>query len=123
MFARVSLAGLFALALAWPAHAADLAAIERVVLKEPAYQGKPRYCLLVFGKEAKSRAWLVLDDKNYYFDRNGNGDLSGPKEKTPLGGNPNYFAISQVAKRDGGHSSNLRVHSHGDGTFEIVYGE
>jgi len=58
-------------------HAADLTEIERSIRKEPAYQSKtPRYCLLVFGPEAKTRIWLVLDGKTLYVDRNGNGDLT-----------------------------------------------
>src|SRR4051794_25720010 len=59
------------------ATAADLAKIERTIKKEPAYQSKePKYCLLVFGPEAETRVWLVVDDGAMYFDRNGNGDLT-----------------------------------------------
>ena len=51
MFAPILLAGLIAAGLdpsaADPTH--DLSSIERVIAKEPAYKGKPRYCLLVFG--------------------------------------------------------------------------
>ena len=42
------------------AQAVDLTKIPRVIAKEPAYQGKPKYCLLVFGPEAKHRVWLGL---------------------------------------------------------------
>lgn len=63
-------------------HAADLTKIERSIRKEPAYQSKtPRYCLLVFGPEARTRVWLVLDGKTLYVDRNGNGDLTEEGEK------------------------------------------
>lgn len=63
-------------------HAADLSKIERPLRKEPAYQSKtPKYCLLVFGPEAKTRVWLVLDGKTLYVDRNGNGDLTDDGEK------------------------------------------
>jgi hypothetical protein len=59
------------------ARAEDLAKIERKIAKEPAYQTKtPKYCLLVFGLDAKSRAWLVQDGDTLYVDRNGNGDLT-----------------------------------------------
>lgn len=62
--------------------AADLSKIERTIRKEPAYQSKtPRYCLLVFGPEANTRIWLVLDGKTLYVDRNGNGDLTEDGEK------------------------------------------
>ena len=45
----------------WPAvlWATDLAKVERKIAKEPSYQGKPKYCLLVFGPDAKTRVWLV----------------------------------------------------------------
>jgi hypothetical protein len=58
-------------------QAADLVKIERKIAKEPAYQTKtPKYCLLVFGLEAKTRVWLVQDGDTLYVDRSGNGDLT-----------------------------------------------
>jgi hypothetical protein len=56
--------------------AADLSKIDRTIQKEPAYQSKPRYCLLVFGPEAKHRVWLVVDGDVLYVDKNGTGDLT-----------------------------------------------
>jgi hypothetical protein len=68
----------------------------RPKLKEPKYQSKaPRYGLLVFGPEAKTRVWVVLDlvsepgdpkgNKDaLYVDRNGNGDLTEPGERVPV---------------------------------------
>src|SRR5205823_12604313 len=64
-----------------PSPAADLSKIDRAIKKEPAYRGKPRYCLLVFGPEATTRVWLVQDGDTLYVDRNGNGDLTEPVEK------------------------------------------
>jgi hypothetical protein len=66
-----------------PAWSADLSKIERTIIKEPAYQGKPKYCLLVFGPEVKFRVWLVLDGIVLYVDRNGNGDLTAPGKRVP----------------------------------------
>jgi hypothetical protein len=76
LFALVALA-------AWPAFAwaLDLARIPRTIHKEPVYRGKPRYCLLVFGPQAKTRVWLVQDGDTMYVDRNGNGDLTEPGKK------------------------------------------
>ncbi len=55
----------------------ELGKIERTIAKEPKYTTKnPKYCLLVFGPEAKTRVWLVHDGDNLYVDRNGNGDLT-----------------------------------------------
>jgi hypothetical protein len=63
-------------------QAADLTKIERSIRKEPTYQSKtPRYCLLVFGPEATTRVWLVLDGKTLFVDRNGNGDLTDDSKK------------------------------------------
>ncbi len=59
-----------------PLSAADLTQIDRKIAKEPAYKSKPKYCLLVFGPEAKKRVWLALDGDTLYVDRNGNGDLT-----------------------------------------------
>jgi hypothetical protein len=59
-----------------PTSAADLAKIERKLVKEPVYKSKALYCLLVFGPEAKTRAWLVLDGDTLYIDRHADGDLT-----------------------------------------------
>jgi hypothetical protein len=64
-----------------PLSAADLTRIDRKIAKEPAYKSKPKYCLLVFGREAQTRVWLVLDGDTLYLDRNGNGDLTEPGER------------------------------------------
>jgi hypothetical protein len=64
-----------------PATAADLAKIDRTLAKEPAYKGKPAYCLLAFGPDAKARVWLVKDGDALYLDRNGNGDLTEAGER------------------------------------------
>jgi hypothetical protein len=73
--------------LAWcsvSAGAADLTKIARTIAKEPVYKSKPKYCLLVFGPEAKSRVWLVLDGDVLYVDRNGNGDLTEKNEQIKI---------------------------------------
>jgi hypothetical protein len=70
--------------LAGPVTAADLASIDRTIRKEPAYAGKPRYCLLVFGPEARDHVWLVHDGDTLYVDRNGDGDLTESGEKVTV---------------------------------------
>lgn len=65
---------------ALPAFGADLSKVDRRIAKEPAYKDKPKYCLLVFGPEAKNKVWLVLDGDLLYVDRNGNGDLTDDGE-------------------------------------------
>src|SRR5262245_13164958 len=64
-----------------PGFAVDLTKIDRSISKEPAYRGKPRYGLLVLGRKAETRIWLVIDGKTLYVDRNGNGDLTEPGER------------------------------------------
>jgi hypothetical protein len=63
-------------------HAGDLTKVERTIAKEPKYQGKPQYALLVFGQSAKDRVWLVKDGATLYVDRRGKGDLTDPKDKS-----------------------------------------
>src|SRR3954451_14165960 len=70
-----------AAALAGSACGADLEKLDRTIRREPAYDGKPKYCLLAFGPEAKTRVWLVLDGETLYVDRNGNGDLTEDGER------------------------------------------
>jgi hypothetical protein len=78
------IAALGLLACSGVAAAADLSKIDRTIGKEPAYQNKPGYCLLVFGPEASTRVWLVKDGDVLYLDRNGNGDLTeADKRLTP----------------------------------------
>ena len=46
--------------------------LDRTILREPAYETKPRYALLTFGEEARQLIWMVEDDRALYIDRNGN---------------------------------------------------
>ena len=78
---RLVLPLLTLLCLAAPSPGADLAKVDRTLKKEPAYKGQPKYCLLVFGPEARTRVWLVLDGDTLYADLNGNGDLTEPGER------------------------------------------
>jgi hypothetical protein len=82
---RVLLAPAALMLWASPAWSADLAKIDRRIAREPAYQTKaPRYCLLVFGPEAKTRVWLVQDGDVLYVDRNGDGDLTEKDKRVKL---------------------------------------
>jgi len=53
----------------------DLSKVDRRII-EPTGLVNPRYCLLVFGPQAKSCVWIVVDGEKVYVDRNGNGDLT-----------------------------------------------
>src|SRR5947208_1440560 len=81
----------------------DLTKIERTIAKEPVYQSKsPKYCLLVFGPEAKTRVWLVLDADAFgdilFVGRNGNGDLT-ETDTAPKQG-PTFLA-GDITEADG----------------------
>jgi hypothetical protein len=88
-----------------PATAADLSKIHRTIAKEPRYQSKPKYCLLVFGPDAKTKVWLALDGDVLYVDRNGNGDLTGEGKKIRRGKAhgqvPGDFACGDIVQSDG----------------------
>ncbi len=64
-----------------PAFAADLSKVDRAIVREPTYTGKPEYCLLVFGPQAADRVWLVRDRDVLWADKNGNGNLTEPGEQ------------------------------------------
>ena len=76
-----------------PTPARDAETAKRFPTKEPVYRMQgPKYCLLTFGREGKTRVWLVFDsvpnpllpgkDKDFlYVDRNGNGDLTESGER------------------------------------------
>ncbi len=99
--------GLSCLSLwAIPASAADLSKIDRTLAREPVYQSKPEYCLLVIGGQAqvaRSRFWVVLDGETLYVDRNANGDLTEAGESA-LGRRENgaiRFEIPDLTEPDG----------------------
>ena len=63
-------------------RAVDYGKIDRRIKAEPVYKSKsPKYGLLLFGREAKVRVWVVLDGGTVYLDRNGDGDLTGTNER------------------------------------------
>jgi hypothetical protein len=82
------------------AEATDLTKIERAIGREPTYTTKPKYGLLVFGPDAKSRVWLVLDGDVLYVDKNGNGDLTEKNERikqAPILDKGHGFAVGELS--------------------------
>jgi hypothetical protein len=82
-----------------PALAADLGKVDRRIAREPAYQARPSYCLVVLGPEASTRVWLVLAGNVLYVDRNGNGDLAEPGKATPAANG--RFRVGDIIDPDG----------------------
>ena len=91
---------------ALPLAAGDLASVQRSIAKEPTYQSKsPKFCLLVFGRDAQGRIWLVIDAERLYADRNSNGDLTDQGEMkraiTWGGKGGTYFEFGALTVMDG----------------------
>jgi hypothetical protein len=101
---RFGLAALVIVCGALPAWSADLTKIDRTIAKEPAYQtATQKYCLLVFGPEAKTRIWLVADGDALHVSHT-NGDFVGVGSRVALmkgGGNYFYASIGDITEVDG----------------------
>jgi len=121
------LGGLFALP-ALAADGPDLSKVDRRIAREPQYVAKqPLYGLYVFGPEAKTRAWAVLDKSKeespvydvLYFDRQATGDLTGAGKRIvgKVSGQQVTFDIGSftVAKTGDTHTD-LTISCRGDGT-------
>jgi hypothetical protein len=93
------------------ATAAEAPEVSPRLLKEPRYKQAPRYFLLVFGPEAKTRIWCVFDgDKVLYVDRNGTGDLTEAGNRLLLHEKEPSFLVGDISERDGKATHrNLRI--------------
>jgi hypothetical protein len=116
VFAHYLLTAMLAVGSGPPPTTADLGSVERVIRKEPAYHSTPRYCLLVFGADARTRIWLVQDGNTLYVDLNGNGDLTEPGKKV-RGNGQGGFRTPPLVERDGTKHGSLSVVSSPSGTF------
>jgi hypothetical protein len=94
------------------ARATDLAKIDRTLAREPVYEHKPKYCLLVCGPEAKTRVWLVVDGDVLYVDRNGNGDVTERDERVSWTGRACVAGDLTCVPGKDGHTT-LRLRRYG----------
>jgi hypothetical protein len=46
------------------------------LIKEPAYQSTPKYCLITLGDRGDVKVWMVEDGRRLFVDKNANGDLT-----------------------------------------------
>lgn len=100
-----------------PASAGALTKVDRTIAKEPAYQTKePKYCLVVFGSDARTRVWLVLDGDTLYVDRNGNGDLTEAGEAVKAK-SEQFESVPISAKEGVASDTSLEVQLAGGLTF------
>lgn len=67
-----------------PANTNRFSLIDRSIMREPKYEGTPKYCLLVVDRDFHSRVWMVEDGDRLFLDRNGNGDLTDDGGPMPL---------------------------------------
>lgn len=73
---------LTAVAAAAEGRAIDYRKIDRPIGREPEYESdEPLFGLMLFGREAPLRVWIVLDGDTVYLDRNGDGDLTADDER------------------------------------------
>jgi hypothetical protein len=104
---------LFGLLLVGGNGAAGPPKLDRTIRKEPAYKTTPVYGLLVLGKEAKTRVWIVRDHDRLYVDRNANGDLTEAGEAVALaeeGGGSVTFRVPDLTDPHAGRVyKNLEV--------------
>ncbi len=106
--------------------AVDLTKIDRTIAKEPAYQSEAvKYCLLVFGPEAKTRVWLVVDGDVLYVDRNGNGDLTEKGECcVATGSEPRIWEAGDIIEVDGkSKHTSLTVRQGPDGMMVRIWAD
>ncbi len=117
---RFALAALLTATFNVPAYAVDLTTIDRTLPKQPHYQSdSPRYCLLVFGAEARSRVWLVQDGDMLYVDENGNGDLTESNEVHVID-KYNRFHVAKIQESATGRvHSNLQLYPLADGRVRM----
>jgi len=95
-------------ALAADREPVDLTKIDRKLLKEPEYSETPRYCLLVFGKTADTKVWLVSDGKLLYVDRDGDGDLTDSNEVVEsIAKNAQSFRVGTITSAGGTKYQNV----------------
>lgn len=101
----------------------DLSKIDRTICREPSYKHKPRYCLLLFGPQAKTRVWLVLDGDVLYVDRTGRGDwVKADKKQNPLGMGVLRFTIDEIRENDGkARHTQLHIDAHPSEIFPGYY--
>src|SRR5690242_13800761 len=46
--------------------------VDHTIIKEPAYQSTPKYCLMTLGKSGAVKVWMVEDGKRLFVDKNAN---------------------------------------------------
>lgn len=88
------------LMVAVPTRAADWSKIDRTLQHPPACKSAtPQYCLLVFGPEARTQVWVVLDDRIAHIYASPNGIAPRVWRQVPM--EYNFFLLGDVWEADG----------------------
>jgi hypothetical protein len=104
----------------------DLSRIELHIAREPAYTSdQPLYALYLFGPEAKTYVWAVLDKSQpqaetydvLYFDRDADGDLTAYDERIEgeVSGTAVTFDVGSFSDPQAGQThTGITITRHGD---------
>lgn len=110
-----------------PSAKRGLAEIERTLVKEPAYNGQPKYCLLILDKGLRAKVWMIEDGQRLFLDSNGNGDLTDDGGPIALGKEPEPSTVLGYAKDlittpDGGRHTKFVMHKWEGNEKKFDYG-
>ena len=91
------------------ASAADLSTLDRALKDEPKYTTRtPKYCLLVFGPEARTQVWLVHDGDIMHVHSSPDGKAARTWRRVK--GNPTSFSLGDVWE-EGGKTCHKNLYS------------
>lgn len=106
----------------WAVHAKP--EIARKIVKVPAFQqAQQQYFLLLLGQKPHREIWIIADGRDFYVDRNGNGDLTDAGEKftAPKPERGPWLSLNLGNLRDahGVEHGPVRVHLDGNTVSDI----
>jgi hypothetical protein len=109
------------LILAATAGGAELSKIDRTIGRQPEYQSQPKYALLVFGPEAATRVWIVVDGNVVYIDRNANGNLleEGERFVASAGSYEAFVNVPSIVQDKGTEHTNLGLYLQNNYRFRM----
>ena len=113
----------------------DYRKIDRSISREPGYQSdEPLYGLMLFGREAALRVWIVLDGETVYVDHNGDGDLTAADERFAtigeckdvelrLSEGKSRYTITTIGQYDDGEPARVHLMPYVDIAGPLEYGQ
>ena len=100
------------------------------IIREPAYQFTPKYCLITLGSSGDVKVWMVEDGKRLFVDKNANGDLTDdgppiePSNVRTLGANRWDFEylLDAITPTNGSRATQFDLRRWNYGDKEDSYG-